>query len=62
MKSCSNNSNKAEKQMFEVKTFINYNSLETSCNLFLQSLSYNSTEKLFKKRFEPTKVKKTSNE
>ena len=49
MKSRSNNSNKAEKKMFEAKTVINYISLETGCDLCLQRLSYNLTGKIFKK-------------
>ena len=36
MKSRRNNSNKAEKQMFEAKIVINYNSLETGCDVCLQ--------------------------
>ena len=47
MKSRSNNSNKAENQMFEAKTVINYRSLETGCDLRLQKLSYKSIERLF---------------
>ena len=49
MESRSNNSNKAEKQMFEAKTVINYSSHEKGCDLCLQRLSYKSTEKLLKK-------------
>ena len=49
IKSRSNSSNKAEKQMFEAKTVINYSSLKTSCDLCLQRLSYKSTEKVLKK-------------
>ena len=48
MKSRSNNSNKAEKQMIEAKTVINHSLMKTGCDLSLQRLSYNSIEKLFK--------------
>ena len=49
MKSRSNHSTKAEKQIFEAETVINYSSLKTSCDLCLQRLSYKSIEKLFEK-------------
>ena len=49
MNSCSNSSNKAEKQIFEVETVLKYCSLETGCDLCLQQLSCKSTENLFKK-------------
>ena len=49
MKSRSNRSNRAGKQMFEAKTVKKYSSLETGCNLCLQRLSNKSTEELFKK-------------
>ena len=49
MKSRSNNSNKAEKQMFEANNLINYSSMETGCGLWLKRLRYKSTEKLFEK-------------
>ena len=49
MKSRISNSIKAEKQMFEAKTVINYSSLETGCDLCLQRLSFKSTENLFRK-------------
>ena len=47
MKSRSNNSYRAEKQMFEAKIVLNHSSLETGCCLRLRRLSYKSTEKLF---------------
>ena len=49
MKSPSNNSNKAEMQIFETKSVIIYSSLETGCDLCLRRLSNKSTEKLIKK-------------
>ena len=47
MKSRSNNSFKAEKQIFGSKTVIDYSLLETDCGLCLQRLRYKSIEKLF---------------
>ena len=44
MKSRSNNSNKTEKQMFEAKTVIIYNSLETGCDLCLQRRATNRSK------------------
>ena len=49
MKFRSNNIEKAEKQMLEAKTILNYSSLETGCDLCLQRLSCKSIEKLLKK-------------
>ena len=49
MGSCSKSSNKAGKQIIEIKTVINYSSLETGCKLCLQRLSYKSTQKVYKK-------------
>ena len=49
MKFRSKKIDKAEKQMLEAKTVINYSSLETGCDLCLQRLSCKSIEKLFKK-------------
>ena len=48
MKSRSESSNKAGKQIIEAKTVINYSSMEMGRDLCLQRLSYKSTEKLFK--------------
>ena len=52
-----NSSNQAKRQMFEAKTVknLNYSSLEAGCDLCLQRLRYQSTEKLYKK---VTKLKK----
>ena len=59
MKSCSNSSNKAEKQTFEAKTvtILKYSSLETASDLSLQRLSYKSTEIYLKKKDEAQKPK-----
>ena len=48
MKSRNNNINKAQKQMFEVKSVISYSLLETGCDLCLQRLSYKPIEKILK--------------
>ena len=59
MKSRSNSSNKAEKQVCEVKTVIKikYSSLKTGCDLCLERLSYKTTKKLFKKTDKAQKPK-----
>ena len=49
MKSRSNNSNKAKKQLSEANTVINYSSLEKGCDLCVQRLSYKSIENYIKK-------------
>ena len=51
MKSRSNSSKNAEKQMYEAKLVIRiyYNSLKKGCDLCLQRLSYQPTKKLVKK-------------
>ena len=50
MKSLRNSSNQAAKKILKLKPLnrLNYSSLETGCDLCLQSLRYKLTEKVFK--------------
>ena len=51
LKSRSNSCNKAENKCLKLKLFygLRYSSLETVCDLCLKTLTYKSTEELFKK-------------
>ena len=63
MKSLCNNCDKAEKQLFEAKTVINYSSLGTGCDLCLQRVSYKSAKNYLKmtKLKNPNLFLKTDN-